>query len=736
MKKTFFLGYDLGDGETITDFLVLDDQQLKSGSRAGQDMMTMPDSNSPGKALPTAYGYGEDGALYFASSILSDPEGVKDIRVNFKRCPSDLMGPISEQRRLQIAALLEKGWPDSSLCPELHTPKLSCFREAVTAFTNAIFEDAKYKESVRSMALDCEELVVCVGHPTRWSDLDVAIYAAILRQSVLGSGSYVGKPCSMLMAAESRAAFLYEKDLVKARLPQGTCALLIDIGSSTIDLTAMTADSRNHQYNSGSNYLGARGIDFMIRDWYLQKLQQDEGYWATYRTMVGMNASIDQALTLSCRLAKESVYSVAAKAAPIYFASFPPVRLRQEDVTEAAHSVALGSLLKEYMDLPEKEVQAMGSKSWVQLFKEFLKERKAEMTAKGLKIGRVILTGSASKMTFIGPAIREVFPELPGDEVFSDMEPSRSISKGLALVGPSNEKSAQFQKDLQQILDTEVPQIIRDDIPALAKDLSAEVSRLVKEIVMRRCNEWREGKIESLADMSRTIQADCSEEKLNRLLQENTAYNAVIQKWLVDVVSQDIAKKLQKLCDRYHVPNIKLDSLNVLKLSSISIDGFGINTVDDIVDMIATVLSLIAGLITAVSVTSIMAAITVLLASISAELASLLFVGLVSMGPAGWAVLAGVLGIAVAALLRYGWSRVKELLGDKLQTANLPAFARGILTDRKIEQEFEKADLPKKIEESLKEEASIEKIVSSVRENLNGQILKRMEDIKYMIESM
>ena len=70
-RKKAFIGYDLGDGETITDFVVID---MDAPAIPSFKDMEMPDSNSPGQAIPTAFGYDENQRVVFASSILEDPE--------------------------------------------------------------------------------------------------------------------------------------------------------------------------------------------------------------------------------------------------------------------------------------------------------------------------------------------------------------------------------------------------------------------------------------------------------------------------------------------------------------------------------------------------------------------------------------------------------------------------------------------------------------------------------------
>jgi len=314
MALKTYVGYDLGDGETITDLVKLESGE--STSKTVFDDMTMPDTVMSGQAMPTVFAYDESGTVIFSQTVTADSVAVSNIVINFKRRPSDLLDKRMPEDHSQWIDFLEKTstWPSASVWPAGNTPEMLSFKESVTAFTNAIFTDPNYVARLKSVSSNADEIVFCIGHPTNWNALDVAIYKLILKNTALGAGRYEGKKSSILMEAESRAAFLYAKDLKAfGSLPKGSSVLLIDIGSSTIDLTAMTAAANNHQYNSGSNYLGVRSIDFMIRKWYLEKLKQQPAMWAMYQSLLKNNPSIAGALTLSCRRAKEQVYSSPAE---------------------------------------------------------------------------------------------------------------------------------------------------------------------------------------------------------------------------------------------------------------------------------------------------------------------------------------------------------------------------------------------------------------------------------------
>ena len=176
--------------------------------------------------------------------------------------------------------------------------------------------------------MNCDSVVFTVGHPTRWNSLDIAIYKAILRRSVLGGDDYEGMKAELIVAAESRAAFLYLKSQqISVGLKPGESALLIDIGSSTIDVTAMSVSSKNHEFNYGSNYLGARSIDYMLREFYLSNLKKNSADWEEYQHLLRNNPSLESALTLACRMAKERVFSGSNGTDRIYFLEYKPVKM-------------------------------------------------------------------------------------------------------------------------------------------------------------------------------------------------------------------------------------------------------------------------------------------------------------------------------------------------------------------------------------------------------------------------
>ena len=90
MSIKTFIGYDLGDGESITDYVT-----MNSSSTSGEFNITWSDmpmlGMQEGRAVPTVYGYTKDGEIVFFSSIVNKPARVSKVHVNFKRRPTDLI---------------------------------------------------------------------------------------------------------------------------------------------------------------------------------------------------------------------------------------------------------------------------------------------------------------------------------------------------------------------------------------------------------------------------------------------------------------------------------------------------------------------------------------------------------------------------------------------------------------------------------------------------------------------
>lgn len=735
VKKTF-VGYDLGDGESVTDCITLTIEQAKTSIQAKYADMTMPGMKDPGRAVPTAYAYDAQNRVVFSGTIAIMPDMVHDIHANFKRRPTDLISGMSEAKEAELKTVFAdaKVWPQNRA--DCNTPEMTAFREAVVTFTNAVFENTSFKEALRSEAADSSEIVFNVGHPTRWSALDAMIYKLILKDSVIGKGSYAGKKTSLDVAAESRAAYLTVRDKTTSNvLPRGTSALLIDVGSSTIDLTAVTANSHNYQYNSGSNYLGVRSVDYLIRDLYMKKLAKRPDDYRLYENLAARNPGMETSATLAARFAKEDLYTQDMGVTAVNLGEFAPVRITLDEVDELLRTAAVAPAMRKNIKMPEEQFQKMGNKSWAALFEEFLREQKAAIARdpRKIKIGRIILTGSASKMPIVPEIVKKVFSELPDGGILKDMDPSRSISKGLALVGANEEKTKAFDAEIHSLIKNVVPGIIKEDIPKLADAISPIIYKEVKGIIFEKAHAWKDGSITYLSTMSDKIKQECSQANLNARLGRNADYQKAIQKWCESVVGPDIAVKLKAICERYGVQNVSLDSLNVLNISGVQTGNMAFDP--GIGDVVVNALAAVAAVIGMAAFPTIAGIVVGLISIFSFELAWGIITLLAAIPGEGILFLIGLFGFAVFQLIRNGADGIKNMVVDKIQNADIPNVLRRVLTDNKLESEIAKANMQAKIRNAITDEKTKDDLAVKIAASLETQIEKRMEDIKYVIQS-
>ena len=522
-----------------------------------------------------------------------------------------------------------------------------------------------------------------------------------------------------------------------------TCARIMPqrISDEMIDVTAVTNDSRNSQYNNGNNYLGVRSIDCLIKEWYIQQLDKTQKFLpnptAIYQDMISNNPSQEKVLTLACRRAKEDAYSIDAGQSRIYFGNFKFVILTSETINELAKNAPIGPALKDINGISDSTIDKLNNQTWMQLFRDFLEEQKAEIQRQQLKIGRVIMTGSATKMTFVPEIIKRVFSDIPENDIWADSNPSRTISKGLALVGPSDAKSKHFQRRMKKLNSEDIPEIIKKDLSPLADELAPVIESIVTDIILADVRIWRQGIIETIDDMIAKIKSDLSEDRLASKLKDSDRYKAVVKNWTVDTLGKDIALQLKAICEEYDVHEFSLESLNVMTNVSIN-TGTGTIEVDPLggpVDFVGEIVAIIGGIITFIVFPSVIGAIGFIVGSISSTLGALIFTILAAIPVGGWAIIALVVAVSMYNLIKDGVDGFKQEFNKKVRSYDLPTWVRNRVTDADIRTKIVASNINGKIQAALLEDKNKNKIVESVSNGITEQIKQRTDAIKFFIES-
>ncbi|MCD8111044.1 MAG: hypothetical protein LUE14_13330 [Clostridiales bacterium] len=291
------------------------------------------------------------------------------------------------------------------------------------------------------------------------------------------------------------------------------------------------------------------------------------------------------------------------------------------------------------------------------------------------------------------------------------MDPSRTISKGLALVGPSNDKSVSFQLDVSQVLQEEVPETVRRNLSGLASELSSWLGGEMEQMVLKHVKKWQNGEYKTFNDMTLAIERDCSPEQIDSMT--GNRMEQILLSWCGDVIGKELAVSLKKICDKNGVTEFSIEDL----------------------DMMAARDSLLVRSADIVMSPAVRSGLNKVVNKICNRVIIILIVALSWVPLISWAMLFGGAGTVI-------WNAFKSK--EDGSEAKLVAFAkdrevpkplRKLCKENVFEKEIKKANIAGNYKEAFLEERSQEALVSDIVTSFSVQVQKKMDDIKYVIES-
>lgn len=261
-----------------------------------------------------------------------------------------------------------------------------------------------------------ERCLIFIGHPAGWPEDVIEEYRRYLQH--VGSSVY--------LLAESQSALVYVRDRSAVDPKHLDNVLVIDIGSSTVDIT-IVEDMFPRNFDVGVD-LGCRQIDEELAAMVKEALAENPKFIAA----LTRNGSEDF-LLLACRRAKEAQFSRRAQNLLDTPASFAPGRAEIADF-------GFGWLKDQ--EIPNIVTRPGG---WGSRFEDLMR-RVSDYLAKPPAV--VILTGGGSRMPFVWDICAQAFP---GAAVNRDKDPSLSVSHGLASAGNQRVQVARFRHDISAI---------------------------------------------------------------------------------------------------------------------------------------------------------------------------------------------------------------------------------------------------------------------------------------------
>ena len=438
-----YFGFDLGDGESCV--------ALYSDQHIAPVILPVHGRNSFITALARYDGHPVVGAL------ASDNPQAEDLRVCFKRnfrTNSDFVN------------------------------------QTVAAFAKGVLTALQDHSVVRHI-METEEVSFIVGCPADWADSDRTRYASLLMDA--------GLP-NVRIVPESRAAFLSastaEEDETLRRALMD-CALVIDLGSSTMDL-AYVCDGREYAVSTMGVQLGGGMLDELLLEQAVDALCAEEA--ELVREILREKSAWKSRMMLSARRLKEQFFTLGTG---------EELTRRETIFCEGRHVLNLtisAAIVEELCERPSPLLEGESFRSRMMNCLLMAQQMTAQRPPKV-----VLLTGGASRMTFFQQLCRETFPD---SVLHVSATPEFDIARGLAYAGHVDE---------------------------MVRRLKADAAEYRK---------WRQGETATLGDMEDACQKQA--ESLLMSPEWSAALSEVVSPWL-DNILMDVQRDLNRLCEQYGV---------------------------------------------------------------------------------------------------------------------------------------------------------------------------------------
>ena len=262
-----------------------------------------------------------------------------------------------------------------------------------------------------------------------------------------------------------------------AKIQTQNGAIIFDFGSSTADFTFMQ--------------LGKYLIE---RSWTLGASEIEKGMLKEILSENGLSlANVHQqeigALTYRMREQKEKYYSDGGGDPYIIQISKldengDPI-VTEKNGKQVTAKVSISYELDDEMmerviqnttfEVSENDVN-LGKYSWPQHCERFFTAMKQLLDARSLPYENIILTGGASRMTFIRELCEKVF----GKKVFVEANPSHSVSKGLCYLGNAEQKMDEIYSNSNARVVRESEAAMETMMAGVSKKMSAEMFEIVR----------------------------------------------------------------------------------------------------------------------------------------------------------------------------------------------------------------------------------------------------------------
>lgn len=312
---------------------------------------------------------------------------------------------------------------------------------------------------------DRDNIQLVVGCPTteEWTGSDAAKKYEELIRNATGISN-------VSIIPESRAAMFSSIESAQTCVSASNGAVVFDFGSSTADCTYMLSGRRCIEY---SWRLGAQEIEAQMAKAAFQ----------------GKKPSLSSRIYVTNQLREQKQLYYNGLFGPKGQRLFYDVVDKNNAEIEAAIRVN-DATMNQVVGGEEHEIEIVCNSNqtrtgtWKQLCKEFFQAAKEILDREKLPCDNVVLTGGASKMTFVQELCAEVFG--PGAKILVEKNPSFSVANGLGWVSAIDARvPAIVEKSNRKLLaDKSI------GVQTLAGNIAEGLQPVVQEVVAIHAEKW------------------------------------------------------------------------------------------------------------------------------------------------------------------------------------------------------------------------------------------------------
>lgn len=406
-------------------------------------------------------------------------------------------------------------------------------REVMESFMREVYIQIRRQ---RSELTDTNHLVyiACPSNSDKWSDQEQKAYADIALSAGLPLATIDGLGDGIIR--ESRAAFLKARNNPKSKSSIKEGILLIDFGSSTVDLTYYSTKHTEKPIDDGGAECGASNVEIRITNELKKTVPQ-------VQEAINANPAAETAVLLAVREAKEKYYSFDGEDMEINIS-----------LTKLTGGAVMGAIEKYYSD---DEIITILAEYIGEIRTCFEQYRDRYLTDKPIKM--IFLTGGASRMQFIQDLARDVF-QYKG-EFYREINPSLTISNGIALAGRADLRSAAL---LEKLLADEMlthgtihESVINYGIEKMADSIVTAMENCYSKLA-------ESGTDSSIASLETEIGSSISRIPYTQIF--NNGYSHVLR----ETVNQNILPKLNTIVGDYF-PDETIETITSEKSFSLDI---------------------------------------------------------------------------------------------------------------------------------------------------------------------